>query len=141
LEFFPTVSITWPNRRLRTTLAQVTVLDGQSGVPANGEGTAMLEIVHDLAPGAGLYYATAFNGPASFANNIRQLQAAGCDIIVDDVYYFNETPFQDGIIAQAVNDVTANGALFFSSAGNSGNKNDGQSGVWEGDFLDSGQSQ
>jgi hypothetical protein len=121
-------------------LGPVTVLDGQSGVPANGEGTAMLEIVHDLAPGAGLYYATAFNGPASFANNIRQLQAAGCDIIVDDVYYFNETPFQDGIIAHAVNDVTANGALFFSSAGNSGNKNDGQSGVWEGDFMDSGQS-
>lgn len=121
-------------------LPNVTVLTGQSGVPASGEGTAMLEIVHDIAPGATLYYATAFNGPASFANNIRQLRAAGCDIIIDDVYYFNESPFQDGVIAQAVNDVTADGALFFSSAGNSGNKNDSQSGVWEGDFVESGQT-
>jgi hypothetical protein len=120
-------------------LGTVTVLPGQSGVPASGEGTAMLEIVHDIAPGAQLYYATAFNGPASFANNIRQLRAAGCDIIIDDVSYFNESPFQDGIIAQAVNDVTAAGALYFSSAGNSGNKNDNESGVWEGDFSDGGQ--
>jgi len=116
-------------------LPNVTVLTGQSGVPASGEGTAMLEIVHDIAPGATLYYATAFNGPASFANNIRQLRAAGCDIIIDDVYYFNESPFQDGVIAQAVNDVTADGALFFSSAGNSGNKNDSQSGFGRGISL------
>src|SRR5207249_592096 len=39
-------------------LGAVTVLAGQSGVPATGEGTAMLEIVHDVAPGAELYYAT-----------------------------------------------------------------------------------
>ena len=32
----------------------------------------------------------------SFAQNIRDLRAAGCDIIVDDVGYFVETPFQDG---------------------------------------------
>jgi hypothetical protein len=110
----------------------------------------MLEIVHDLAPGAQLYFATAFGGTANMAQNIRNLRAAGCDIIVDDVFYFAETPFQDGqapgvlspnnegIVAQAVADVTAGGALYFSSAGNSGNKNDGTSGVWEGDFVDGG---
>ena len=36
--------------------AQVTVLPGQEGV--GDEGTALLEIVHDLAPGAELYFAT-----------------------------------------------------------------------------------
>ena len=66
-------------------LGTVTVLSGQSGVPNTGEGTAMLEIVHDLAPGATLYFATGNGGPANFANNIRQLRAAGCDIIVDDL--------------------------------------------------------
>lgn len=119
-------------------LGTVTVLPGQSGVPGSGEGTAMLEVVHDLAPGAQLYYATAFNGQASFAQNILNLRNAGCDIIVDDVIYFNESPFQDGIIAQAVNTVTASGALFFSAAGNSGNLDASSSGTWEGDFVNGG---
>lgn len=118
-------------------LPALTILPGQAGT-GSGEGTAMLEIVHDLAPGAQLYFATAFNGEASFAKNIRDLRAAGCDIIVDDVGYFSESPFQDDLISQAVNDVTASGALYFSSAGNSGNKNDNTSGTWEGDFVDGG---
>jgi len=116
----------------------VTVLPGQSGVPGTGEGTAMLEIVYDLAPGAQLFYATGDGGPANFAQNILNLRAAGCDIIVDDIFYFNESPFQDAIIAQAVNSVTADGALYFSAAGNEGNLTHGTSGTWEGDFLDGG---
>ncbi|MCX6915688.1 MAG: S8 family serine peptidase, partial [Verrucomicrobia bacterium] len=121
-------------------LGAVTVLSGQSGIPGTGEGTAMLEIIHDIAPGATLYFSTGNGGPANFANNIRQLRAAGCDIIVDDLEYYNESPFQDAVIAQAVNEVTADGALYFSSASNSGNKDDGTSATWEGDFLESGQT-
>ena len=116
----------------------VTVLAGQSGVPGSGEGTAMLEIVYDLAPGAQLFFATGNGGPANFAQNILNLRAAGCDIIVDDIFYFNESPFQDAVIAQAVNSVTAGGALYFSAAGNEGNLTHGTSGTWEGDFLDGG---
>jgi hypothetical protein len=41
-------------------------------------------------------------------------------------------------VARAVNEVVADGALYFSSAGNEGNKNDGTSGTWEGDFVDGG---
>ncbi|HKP12725.1 MAG TPA: HYR domain-containing protein, partial [Blastocatellia bacterium] len=94
--------------------------------------------------------ATANPTITQFAQNIRDLRAAGCDIIVDDVFYFVETPFQDGqapsvvsntnggVVIQAVNDVTASGAMYFSSAGNSGNLNDGTSGTWEGDFSDGG---
>ncbi len=127
-------------------LGTVTVLPGQTG--AGDEGTAMLEIIHDLAPNAQLYFATAFTSISSFAQNIHDLRSAGCDIIVDDVGYFSETPFQDGqtvasstnggIVIQAVKDVAAAGALYFSSAANSGNKNDAQSGTWEGDYLDGG---
>lgn len=113
-------------------LPNVTVLEDEPG--NTGEGTAMLEIVHDMAPGAQLYFATGFGSEASFAQNILDLQAAGCDVIVDDIFYFAEPVFQDGIIAQAIEDVVAAGAVYFSSAGNSGNKNDGTSGVWEGDF-------
>ena len=119
-------------------LGDVTVLPGQSGMPGSGEGTAMLEIIHDLAPGAQLYFATAFNSEASFAQNILALRSNGCQVIIDDVYYFDESPFQDAIIAQAVNSVTASGALYFSAAGNDGNVKDGTSGTWEGDFADGG---
>lgn len=117
--------------------AGVEVLPGQEG--SGNEGTAMLEILHDIAPNASLGFATAFNGDASFADNIRGLRfQLGCDVIVDDVLYFNESPFQDGVIARAVDAVTADGALFFSSAGNEGNVADGTSGHWEGRFVDSG---
>jgi hypothetical protein len=115
-------------------LPAVTVLPGQAGT-GSSEGTAMLEIVHDLAPGAALSFATAFSGQAQFAQNILDLRAAGADIIVDDIFYFAEPVFQDGIIAQAVEQVVADGAQYYSSAGNSGNLNDGTSGVWEGDFA------
>jgi hypothetical protein len=114
-------------------LPSVTVLDDAPG--NSGEGTAMLEIVHDLAPGADLYFATAWNGVAPFAQNIRDLRTAGCDVIVDDVGYLGEPVFQDGPIAQAINDVVADGALYFSAAGNEGNLSDGTSSVWEGDFV------
>ncbi len=113
-----------------------TVISGQAG--SGDEGTAMMEIVQDLAPNAQIYFATAFNGPASFASNILALQAAGCTVIVDDVTYFNESPFQDQQISQAVNTVSAAGVMYFSSARNSGSKDKGTSGTWEGDFADGG---
>lgn len=121
-------------------LGTVTVLPGQAatGVGLSGEGTAMLEIVHDLAPDADLFFASAFISEAQFAQNILDLRSAGCDIIVDDVGYFDESPFQDGPVAQAVESIVADGGLYFSSAGNEGNKDDGTSGVWEGDFVDGG---
>src|SRR5215468_2524038 len=129
-------------------LGPVTVLPGQVG--SGDEGTAMLEIIHDLAPGAQLYFATANPTIVAFAQNIRDLRAAGCDIIVDDVFYFVETPFQDGqtpsvvsntnggVVTQAVKDVTAAGALYFSSAGNQGNQDDNTSSCYQGDFVDGG---
>lgn len=131
--------------------ATVTVLAGQAGT--GDEGTAMLELIHDLAPGAQLYYATANPTPVQFGTNIKNLRAAGCDIIVDDVSYFVESPFQNGqaatvispgnagIVTQAVIDVTVGiqaGAFYFSSAANSGNKNDNTAGAWEGNFADGG---
>jgi hypothetical protein len=100
------------------------------------EGTAMMEIIHDLAPGAQLFFASAEGGPAEMATQIQTLRNTyGCDIIVDDVTYLDEGAFQDGPIAKAVNAVKASGALYFSSAGNSGGLNAGTSGTWEGDFF------
>lgn len=83
------------------------------------EGRAMAQIIHDVAPGAKILFATAFKGQSAFAQSIRDLAQAGADVIVDDVTYFTEPMFQDGVIAKAVSDVTAQGVVYFSSAGNS----------------------
>jgi subtilisin family serine protease len=119
-----------------TTIVQ-DIIDG----PGSSEGTAMMEIVYDMAPGVQLFFASAFNGPDSFADNIRTLRNVyHCDVIVDDVSYSDEAAFQDGTIARAVNDVTADGAVYLSSAGNGGNLTNGNSSAWEGDFVDAGPS-
>jgi len=91
-------------------------------LPSGGsdEGRGMLELIHDVAPGAELAYHTAFTGQAGFANGILRLAEAGCHTIVDDVIYFAEPFFQDGIIAQAADSVNRAGVNYFSSAGNQG---------------------
>ena len=111
--------------------AAIVVLD--DSVAGTDEGRAMMQIIHDGAPGAGQAFHTAFGGQADFALGIQEL--AGCpvgsepgctpggvaaDVIVDDVIYFSEPMFQDGIIAQAVDHVAGAGVSYFSSAGNYG---------------------
>jgi Subtilase family/S-layer homology domain len=131
---------------------------------ASDEGRAMIQIVHDLVPAARIYFATAFNSMADFANNIRALRGISpnpggfgnvfpkCDIIVDDVFYYIESGLHDGQpgpssgniaqVSQAVNDVVNDGGMYFSSAGNSGNTTQvrpstgsNTSGAWEGDYV------
>jgi photosystem II stability/assembly factor-like uncharacterized protein/subtilisin-like proprotein convertase family protein len=92
------------------------VIDNSAG---GAEGTAMLEIIQDLAPLSNLAFATAFGGVAGFINNIQALADAGCKVITDDVRYFGEPVYQDGPIAQKVDQVaTVNDVVYTSSAGN-----------------------
>jgi hypothetical protein len=103
-------------------LGHVEVVDS-SGFPfsfGTDEGRAMLELIHDIAPGASLAFATANGGQQAFADNIIALQEAGCNVIVDDVGYPNEPFFQDGIVAQAISVVRSRGAVYLSAAGNGG---------------------
>jgi subtilisin family serine protease len=82
------------------------------------EGRAMLQLVHDVAPGAPLAFYTAFVSQEDFAAGIRALAAAGSKVIVDDIIYYAEPMFEDGIIAQAVDAVFRDGVAYFSAAGN-----------------------
>ncbi len=90
------------------------------GSNANGgdEGTAMLEIIHDIAPGAELAFHTAFPTSTQFLNAITFFMNNGVDIIVDDVGFLTQPYFQDGELAQAAQNAVDNGILFFSAAGN-----------------------
>jgi hypothetical protein len=95
-------------------------------LPFSDEGRAMLQVVYDVAPGASLAFYTAENSEADFANGIVKLAApiasggAGATVIADDIGYFDEPFFQDGIVAQAVDQVQAQGVAYFSAAGNDG---------------------
>ncbi|MEM9806008.1 MAG: S8 family serine peptidase [Cyanobacteria bacterium P01_D01_bin.56] len=100
-------------------LPEVNVLRDLPG-GGSDEGRAMLQLIADIAPGAELSFTTAFLGQAGFAQGIIDLAAAGADIIVDDVIYLAEPFFQDGIVAQAVDQVVADGVAYFSAAGNNG---------------------
>ncbi len=91
----------------------VDVLQAGSG----DEGTAILEIVHDLAPGAPL----AFYGPTTSSDmvlGISALEAAGCDIIVDDLTFFDEPKFEDGPIALEARQFVTGDGVYVTSAGN-----------------------
>ena len=90
---------------------------GPTPAPSD-EGRAISQIVHDMAPGADLSFATAYPTESAFAENIRNLAAAGADVIVDDVTFFAEPFFQDGVVANAVTDVTNDGVTYFSMAFN-----------------------
>ena len=89
-------------------------------LPYGDEGRAMMQIVQDVAPGAKLAFHTAVESEADFASGIQALVNAGAQVIADDVTYFDEPFFQDGLLSQAANSANAAGVAYFSAAGNSG---------------------
>jgi hypothetical protein len=98
--------------------AGINVLD-DTVCPATDEGRGLMQLISDVAPGARQAFHTGANGEADFANGIIELKTvAGSNVIVDDIIYFAEPMFQDGVIAQAVDSVKAAGVAYFSSAGN-----------------------
>ena len=87
-------------------------------LPFSDEGRAMLQIVHAVAPGASLAFYTGDNSEADFANGIQALAKAGAKVIADDLGYYDEPFFQDGLVAQAIDTVESLGVAYFSAAGN-----------------------
>ena len=86
------------------------------GITCN-EGTAMLEIIHDIAPGAQLAFASA-NTSLEFAQRVNDLvNSFGAEVVVDDLAFYGEPYFSDGLDAQAVIAKTDQ-AIYISAAGN-----------------------
>ena len=91
--------------------------EGPSG-RGKDEGRAMAQIVHELAPGASIEFASAMYGQAAFANSILQMAADGAKVIVDDAISPGDPYYQEGVIAQAVNKVASEGVVYLSCAHN-----------------------
>jgi Subtilase family/RTX calcium-binding nonapeptide repeat (4 copies) len=97
----------------------VRILKDQTNFKAvTDEGRAMLQIIHDVAPGAQLLFHRSGGTETEFAQAVRALERAGADIIVDDVGFSTSSLFQDGVAAQAVTAAVDAGILYFSAAGN-----------------------
>ncbi len=89
---------------------------------ASDEGRAMLQIVHDVAPGAELAFHTGSQSPRVFELGLQALEQAGCKIIVDDLTFITEPFYGEGRISKAINEFTSKpGNIYFSSAGNFSN--------------------
>ena len=105
--------------------------------PGRGdEGTALLEIIHDLAPGASLAFSRA-GSSLGFVRAVEWLEddafgGQGADIIVDDLGYYAEPRFEDGRVALAAADAVAGGVVFVSAGGNYARSHH------EADFVDGG---
>jgi len=96
---------------------------------ACNEGTAILEIIHDIAPGAMLAIAAASTSD-EFIDAVAQLTAWGAQVIVDDLGYPDQPYFEDGDVAKAYETASAQGIVLVSSAGNAGERH------YQGAFVD-----
>ena len=96
----------------------VQVLKDDPSGGGTDEGRAMMQIIHEIAPGASLAFYTADVSEQDFANGIIALANAGAKVIVDDVGYFDEPFFQNGVVAQAIQTVEAEGVTYVTAAGN-----------------------
>ena len=99
---------------------QVLTPSGQPTPPVGDEGTALMEEIHAVAPGAGL----AFCGPDTFVDYtscLGQLVAAGAGVLVDDIIFPGEDVMStNSANAQAIGQLLAQNptVLLFTSAGN-----------------------
>jgi hypothetical protein len=100
---------------------QISVLqEGPSG--STDEGRAMAQLIYAIAPGATIDFYSAEGSEASMAAGIAALEAAGANVIVDDVIYTAEPFFQNtGTITQAAEAAVAAGVDYFTAAGNNSN--------------------
>ena len=105
-----------------------------------GEGTAMLEIVHDIAPGASLMFGN-FSPPGGLGTDLDFNAAVDClaanaDVVVDDIAFFNTGPY-DGTSPVSQNTADAlNGPGpirgYYTSVGNYAGQH------YQGAYVDSG---
>lgn len=107
---------------------------GLGGAPSGAEGTAMLEIVHDLAPGAQLLFAN-FSTHLEF-NNAVDFLSADADVVVDDIGFFampydGTSPVSANTAANLNNDAQPIRS-YFTAVGNEARHH------YQEDFVDSG---
>ena len=108
----------------------LSAIDNIAGVDA---GLNMLQVIRDIAPGAQVVFASpgTDSDPQEMANLIEALVAGRgssgdadyippVDIIVDDLDYLTQNPFEVGLINEAIAAAKAAGTLYVTAAGDHG---------------------
>lgn len=96
-------------------LPPVKVLSNKVG---GDEGTAMLQIIHDIAPDATLMFHDRGSSQIEYVHALDQLIINGSQIICDDITYV-EPFFEDGYVSQNIIDrILSYNILYVTAAGN-----------------------
>ncbi len=103
------------------------VLIGDAG--DGDEGTAILEIVHDIAPGADLAFHAGLSS-LEFIAAVDFFTENGVDVIIDDIGFLTEPTFQDGSVATRAGEAVEDGIVFISAGGNDAHRH------YQGVYLD-----
>ncbi len=103
------------------------VLIGDAG--DGDEGTAILEIVYDIAPGADLAFHAGLSS-LEFIAAIDFFTENGVDVIIDDIGFLTEPTFQDGSVATRAGEAVEDGIVFISAGGNDAHRH------YQGVYLD-----
>lgn len=104
-------------------------------VDGTDQGRAMAEIVYDEAPGiSGISFSSGSGCGASKVTAINQLVAAGVKVIADGVSCVEQPFFQEGAIAQAVDNAKAAGVVYIAAAGDRARQS------YESDFVSAGNT-
>ncbi len=99
----------------------VQVIQDLPGGGGTDEGRAMLEIVHQIAPGAALAFDTGAVSEQEMAGAISALAGVGSTVVADDLIYPDEPMFNNGVIAQSAEAAVNQGVFYDDAAGNNGN--------------------
>lgn len=111
----------------------VNVVFNQRGF--SGEGTAMMEVIHDLAPDADLYFGSGIISQDQMASVIDEMvQNWGVKYLVTDIVYGASSVFQISPIERAMTDALAAGSEVFAAIP----ETQTVASVWKGDFVNGG---
>jgi hypothetical protein len=94
----------------------------QAAEYTDDEGTAMMEIIHDMAPDARLAFASTGVTNADYFEAFHILANAGVTMIAEDIALDDEPAFQQGLGAATAEALAKRGIWVSSSAGNLGGR-------------------
>lgn len=114
IDFFKNYQTAQANGNLPATITKYGDIDTYSR-----HGTAVAEIIYDMAPGASMIISSV-NSITQMASYIVGLAQSGNDIISSSVFYYNDEPGDgSGTVSSAINTATnTHGTLYVQCAGN-----------------------